>query len=343
VIERAGESADRSGASSTACVLGHVFFLGGVSPCRYPEEGAFMVFGYPQENDGYTVFTVALPEDSHLPRRGHAAPPRSNQRPLCQPYYPASGPPGTEEECLTWFRWVVGHQHLFLYWSIQADVCRRVSRALQSGQTARAVRLLDVATALRWGEIAAMLNCGSLPPERYQAFLRPQMEAVRADFSARSAHDYLVLERALDQLRKDLRQLKNPDDRLARARQAFLKSCTQWRERHIEVAERLQPGVSLAVLEYQRLRDQGLGLSFPQYVDQVIQSREALAVYDRFFGVQRVRMSLEEFAETAVWVLGQIHRILALPREQLKWVLRGDHLLIAIIDRLLCSESASAV
>jgi hypothetical protein len=33
-----------------------------------------------------------------------------------------------------------------------------------------------------------------------------------------------------------------------------------------------------------------------------------------------------------VWILGQSHRILALPRELLRWALRGDHCLIAVID-----------
>jgi hypothetical protein len=229
---------------------------------------------------------------------------------------------------------VVGHQHLFLYWIVQADVCQRTLRALRSGRTDRAVRLLRLATALRWGEIAAMLNCGNLPTALYQSFLRPRMEAVRGDFSARSAQDYLTLEGAMDELLADLRKRPSSPPHLAQAQQAFQRANTRWKESHIEVAERLQPGLSLAVLEYQRLREQGLGLNYPQYVTRVIQSREALATYDQFFGVDRVPMGPEEFAETAVWILGQAHSILALPREQLRWVLRGDHSLIAVIDRL---------
>jgi hypothetical protein len=252
-----------------------------------------------------------------------------------QPLESRSGNPRTDGEREAWFRWVVGHQHLFLYWIIEADVCKRVSGALRSGNADRAARLLGLATALRYGEIAAMVNCGNLPSEVYQAFLRPKMEAVRADFSARSAQDYLALEVATEEVHNAFRGLPDLPSHLSNARQAFRKVCTRWKEYHIEVAERLQPGVSLAVLEYQRLRDQGLGLSFPQYVDQVIQGRQAMDDYDRFFGIRRARMSLEEFADTAVGILGQVHGILALPREELKWVLRGDHLLVAVIDRQL--------
>ncbi len=299
-----------------------------------------MAISYPNQANPYTAYIVALPEDSRIPPRhrgdegGTPAPRGSLGRP-CEPDFDR---PRNAEEGLAWFRWVVGHQHLFLYWMVEAEVCQRASRALRAGDADRAARWLGLATALRWGEIAAMLNCGSLPTELYQAFLRPKMEAVRADFSARSAQDYLALEGALEALRKDLSTFRDQPAHVAKARQAFRQSCTHWRQHHIEVAERLQPGVSLAVREYQRLREEGIGMSFPQYVDRVIQSKEVMAVYDRFFGIERVRMGLEEFAETTVRTLGQAHRMLALPREQLKWVLRGDHLLVAFLDGLLRRE-----
>jgi hypothetical protein len=225
---------------------------------------------------------------------------------------------------------------------VQADLCQRATRALNAGKNERAARLLRRLAALRWGEIAAMLNCGNLASPLYQAVLRPKMEAVRADFSARSAQDYLALETALTELRKTLRQRPRTDDALGRAQHAFQQACSKWKEHHIEVAERLQPGASLAVMEFQRLRDQGLQLSFPQYVDTVIQGTEAMAQYDRFFGVERLHMTLEEFVQTALWVLAQVHRILALPRQPLKWVLRGDHLLVAYLDHLLGRRQRSS-
>jgi hypothetical protein len=292
--------------------------------CRSPQSGHF------------DVYTIALPHDSRIPRRQRrkgAAPPAGA---AVRRLLPASvGWRAGSEENEVWFRWVVGHQHLFLYWIVQADLCARATRALQAGKWARATQLLRRLAVLRWGEIAAMLNCGNLASALYQAVLRPKMELVRADFSARSAQDYLAMETVLTALRKTLRQLPYADEALEQAQRVFQRACAQWKEHHIEVAERLQPGISLAVIEYQRLRDQGLGLSFPQYVDTVIQSTEAMAQYDRFFGVERLRMDLQDFAETALEVVAQAHRILALPREQLKWVLRGDHLLVAYLDHLL--------
>jgi hypothetical protein len=301
-----------------------------------------MATSYRGADDGFPVYTVALPEDSRLPRRGptDTVPSQGGEASARQLLFSERDQPRSDEEREVWFRWVVGHQHLFLYWIVQGEICRRATRAWRTGDADRAARLLHVAAALRWGEIAAMLNCGELPPDDYQAFLRPKMELVRADFSARSAQDYLVFETALSELRKDLRTLKDVPAPLAQARLAFQKANTRWKELHIEVAERLQPGVSLAVMEFQRLRDQGLGMSFPQYVDDVIQSKAAMAQYDDFFGVRRVPVSAEQFAETAVWVLNQAHRILALPREQLRWVLRGDHLVLAIIGSSLRPQAA---
>jgi hypothetical protein len=289
----------------------------------------------------FQVYTIRLPRDSRIPRptKAWGAPPTE---PIVPRLLPASsGQPAAFEEDEVWFRWVVGHQHLFLYWIVQADLCERAERALKAGKEARAARLLRLLTALRWGEIAAMLNCGNLASSLYQAILRPKMEAVRADFSARSAQDYLAMETAMTALRKALRQLPRSSGALGRALGAYQQACSKWKEHHIEVAERLQPGVSLAVLAFQRLRDQGLALSFPQYVDSVIQSTEAMAQYDRFFGVERAHVGLEELARTALWVLGQAHRILALSREQLKWVLRGDHLLVAYLDHLLRVQERS--
>lgn len=285
----------------------------------------------------FTPRVIALPRDSNIPRHKRGADGTVVRGPL-----PAADPPLDGEEERVWFRWVVGHQHLFFYWIVQADLGRRIRQALEDAQLDRAARRLRHLASLRRGEIAAMLNCGDLASPLYQSVLRPRMVAIRADFSARSAQDYVAMETEMDRLGEFLRDPSRESESLAAAHREYRDACTAWKQHHIEVAERLQPGASLAVQEYRRQRAEGLEMSFSHYVAAVIQSTEAMAQYDRFFGIERASMSIDELASTATWVVSQAHRLLLLPLEPLVWLMRGDQLLLAHLDRALRATASDA-
>src|SRR5262245_2532068 len=82
------------------------------------------------------VFTIGLPLDSRIPRRrkrtrGGDSPPAETITRRRRVLPASADRPASAEENDVWFRWVVGHQHLFLYWMVQADLCERTSRALE--------------------------------------------------------------------------------------------------------------------------------------------------------------------------------------------------------------------
>jgi hypothetical protein len=285
---------------------------------------------------------LTLPSDACFPRPGTR--PSGHPNVTRRAFEPEFAKPQTPEQRLAWFLWQAGHHHLFLYWLVEADVFRRVTRSLEADAPGEAAHFLELATVLRWGETAAMLNCGGFPAEAYREFIRPSMEAVRPDFSARSSLEYLRLELALGEMHARLNTLAAIPPQLAVARRGFHEACRAWRDYHVQVAERLQPGSSLAVREYDRQKERGLALTFPQFVQRVIQSQEALADYDRYFGVVRAAdVTPQELAETTRHVLAQVARVLALTPEPAQWLARGDRALTAFIEAAVHASDPSLV
>ena len=296
------------------------------------------------DGDSPAPYQVCLPRDSSVPRRRD----RSTGWPAQQSGEGRGGfdstfvRPTSEEESRAWFLWQTGHLHLFVYWIMATDACRRACKAIHQGDFGKAVRWLNRAATLRWGETAASYNSGAFSQDMYKKFIRPSMEAVRPDFSGRSARDYLTLLLAMEELKRACLSVSEPGESFRQAQERFAASCKGWWTHHNVIVERLAPERSLALREHQRkVSQEGLNMTFAEYREQVIQSDPARDDYDRYFGVVRKDMTLEEFAEVVTQIVSEVHTNLHLPPNQFRWLMCGDHLMLTLIEKRLNRFSSS--
>src|SRR6266496_5875438 len=96
--------------------------------------------------------------------------------------------PSLDSRGVAWFRWIVGHQVLFMQWRLLAESLNRaVGRGVPGpvgGCSADA--LIDLCSVL-------FLYCGSCTPATYLDHLRPAMARQHPAFSGEWAADYRAI------------------------------------------------------------------------------------------------------------------------------------------------------
>jgi hypothetical protein len=288
--------------------------------------------------DGYLGYYAELPADSVLPCRRRDAGQGQHRVPAWrQPLESDHVNPATPEEQRAWFLWLTGHQHLFLYWLVIAHACRAVTQALQAADLNTAAFWLQRVSKLILGSTASMLNSSDFDSALYLGPIRQSMDSCREDFSAFSAHDYAVMKEAVKQMERDLGEAREAQPTFpagyAEAEGAFKTAWATWFERHTALACRLAPGMtSLLRAALRRMQHEQHEFQPNEYIKNTVRGPEALADYDRYFGVVRVgNLSLDDLWLLSIQIIARIHYHTALPPGENDWMMQGDSLLLTIL------------
>lgn len=171
--------------------------------------------------------------------------------------------PPQDFPAVAWFRWIVGHQLLFMQWRLLEDSLKRVlGRDLFGlGRAWSAEALLDLCSVL-------FLYCGSCTPATYLAVLRPAMVRAHPAFSGEWAVDYRAIPRLVREVFYRHRQV----------RKAWLLN----QRIHAAVARQLVPG------QPSLLRRAGRRLGAGP-------SEEEAELFDCFFQVHRTSLCEQGF------------------------------------------------
>ncbi len=289
----------------------------------------------------YAVYKIVLPADCRIPTvRDTESKTTQTQQKWLELFDTKYINPKTDEEHHAWFHWCNGHHHTFLYWQIESYACEQVTNYLGERNVEQAVFWLKRAAKLVRGTTAVMINCGEFNPHIYDGFIRPAMKALREDFSADSSVDFLTqFKTKLKMLNaiKDFTPNEQKDGMLLKkAEDDFHDAEKYWMHKHIEITHKLHPGDSLLQEKLKHMADQGVHVHYNTYLINVVESREAEADYDHFFGVERTTdMTFESYWSQALNKLYLAHQDLHTTQEITHGIMQGDSLLMTIISEQL--------
>jgi hypothetical protein len=175
-----------------------------------------------------------------------------------------------------WFRWVTGHQVVFIFWHLLGKELAYMETTGLDGAR------LDCCSRILQGGALIFEYAGSCSQEYYHKYVRPFMALAHKGFSGRWSLDY----EPLPQLVKRIMQA-NVNDLLLKKYHLFKKSYSLHQRLHYRVAKRLVPeGGSLL----QKGKNEGTAL------DEV--QKHHYMRSDFFFLVDRTAVSCEQLEHT---------------------------------------------
>jgi len=307
------------------------------------------------EDEGdYAVSNVELPISARFPetrrtRNGHAA-----EREVLvwrQRFESGFLVPHSQDEKLSSYRWLVGHDHLFLYWLTLSLAFEQVTAAIQNGNVQSATLWIDRASRLMLGSIGAMINSGDFSTETYRDFIRPSMLLAREDFSAASSKEHMMMMLSLQEMRDAMKRAGFGSEAvvpgactLGDAYQGFRQAAQTWYHEHDAIALRLEPSDrSLLAEKLRKMKEEGQSINWRDYINNVVRSPGAQQDYDRYFGVIRTQvLALEDLEAMLLHTLDRVrlHLSCALTPQQMAWLVEGDLMLLTITaERLVQAPS----
>jgi hypothetical protein len=264
--------------------------------------------------------------------------------------------PKTAEDAAAWFRWCVGHHHLFLFWGTASYAFHRVVEAVKAGEADKAADWLNRAARLVRGSVGAMVNAAGFEPELYKEFLRPSMERCRPDFAAGSSKEHALMMIAFQNAKDAMKdagflvpavQRASVPCALLAANTAINRVMSTWLAEHHQIVAcfvgKKAPSLLDQVLRRQlsEMDENTNSLNKDAYIRNVIRSPEAQADYDRYFGVTRAPVGLEDLADILIHVLDGVYGHLApqvTPKHRV-WMAAGDSMMHSIVAELLDGSS----
>jgi L-tyrosine peroxygenase len=176
---------------------------------------------------------------------------------------------------VAWFRWIVGHQLLFMQWRLVGEALRsKLGAGPQDFGMGPVASLIDICSVL-------ILYCGSCTSGTYLAVLRPVMSAHHPAFSGQWADDY----RALSELARAVTATGGP-----LAAPSVDAAWQLYQRVHGAVARRLVPGQPSLLQQSGRA---------PGAAPSAAEAR----LYDSFFRTHRTTLCRRGFAvQLAYWL-----------------------------------------
>lgn len=209
------------------------------------------------------------------------------------------------------FRWVTGHQIMFMFWHILNKELVQTSEVLDEEKLDHYIKIMD-------GCALVYEYTGSCTEDYYQRYIRPSMVLTHKAFSGYWAADY----GRLPQLIRKVTQFSSSSEAIKKRQNRLKEAYANSQKSHISVAKRLVPeGESLL----KSAKNDGIEVTR----DQI--KAHHYRLYDFFFLVQRTPVSTAYFNRSLTRRIEMVyHDLTVCPLPKLDFV--GDNHLQSLLD-----------